>query len=123
MSLANKYNSNRKFNISTEGFPYRKLREVYNDPAFGPDTIIPVDACYINTGGKYGESACLASVHFRMMLSLPKHQVPMIKDVLEDQEAIQQIKEGRAAVKIIPWTDAKGDTFYKTEWVDIEVNF
>lgn len=122
MSLANKYNSNRKFNISTEGFPYRKLKEVYNDPIFGPDAIIPVDAVYINNG-KYGETASLASCANRFLLNLPNHQVPMIKEVLEDAEAIQQIKEGRAAVKIVPWTDAKGNTYYKIEWVDIELPY
>ena len=109
MSLANKYNSNRKFNISTEGFPYRKLKEVYNDPLFGPDAIIPVDAVYVNNG-KYGETSSLASCANRFLLNLPAHQVPMIK-------------EGRAAVKIIPWTDSKGNTYYKTEWVDVELPF
>ena len=122
MSFASKYNYTRTFNISTEGFPYRKLKEAYNDPAFGPDAVYPVDAVYIHEG-KYGESASVASVANRCFLSLPNHQVNMIKAILGDQDAIQDIKNGRVGCRIVPWSDAKGNTFYKIEWVDIELPY
>lgn len=122
MSFASKHNHTRTFNISTEGFPYRKLKEAYNDPAFGPDTVYPVDAVYVREG-KYGESASIASIAFRCFLSLPKHQVNMIKDILNDPEDIQTIKDGRVGCRIVPWEDAKGDKFYKIEWVDIELPY
>ena len=122
MSFANKYNFTRTFNISTEGFPYRKLKEFYNDPVFGPDTIYPVDGVYIHAG-KYGESASIASVANRCFLSLPKHQVRTVKKILEDPEAVEDIKAGRVGCRIIPWNDEKGDTFYKIEWVDIDTPF
>lgn len=122
MSFAKKYNYTRTFNVNTEGFPYRKLKETYNDPAFGPDTIYPVDAVYVRDG-KYGETASIACVAFRCFLSLPNHQVNMIKDILNDQEDIQTIKDGRVGCKIVPWEDAKGNTYYKIEWVDIELPY
>ena len=122
MSFASKYNYTRTFNISTEGFPYRKLKEAYNDPAYGPDWVYVVDGVYIHDG-KYGESASVACTNERCFLSLPNHQVKMIKAILEDQEAIQAIKDHLVGCKIIPWTDAKGNTFYKIEWADLELPY
>lgn len=122
MSFASKYNYSRTFNITTEGFPYRKLKEFYNDPVFGPDTIYPVDGVYIHTG-KYGETASIASVANRCFLSLPNHQVNMIKKILDDPEAVADIKAGRVGCRIVPWTNENGATFYKIEWVDIELPY
>ena len=121
MSFASKHNKTaRSFDLNTEGFPFMSMKQLYNDPVFGPDTIYPVDGVYVFTT-KYGEKPALVSMANRFFISMPGHQCEEVKKILADPEDIQAIKSGAVGAKIVEWD--KDKHYFKIEWVDIELPY
>ena len=121
MSFAEKHNkAARSFDLNTEGFTFMTMKQLYNDPVFGPDTIYPVDGVYVfNT--KYGEKPALVSMANRFFISMPKHQLEEVQKILADPEDIQAIKSGAVGAKIVEWE--KEMHYFKIKWVDVELPY
>ena len=123
MSFAAKHNSKRNvFNLATEGYPFNTLKQMYNDPAFGPDAVYPIDGVYVfNT--KYGEKPAVCCVACRCFLSLPAYQLKEVQAILADPEDINDIKSGKVGCRIVKWAGQDDTVHYKIEWVDIDLPY
>ena len=104
-----------RFNpINTEGYEFRKLEELYNE--YGKEMEYPVRALYVNET-KYGESAVAATDGF--FISLPSHTVNDVREIIEDDELVQIINEGRVSISIYEYYSHKyNGTFYGIKWVE-----
>ncbi len=121
MSFASKHNkAARSFDLNTEGFPFMSMKQLYNDPVFGPDTIYPVDGVYVFKT-KYGEKPALVSMANRFFISMPGHQLEEVQKILADPEDVQAIKSGAVGAKIVEWE--KDLHYFKIEWVDVELPY
>lgn len=121
MSFASKHNkAARAFVLNTEGFPFMSMKQLFNDPMFGPDTIYPVDGLYIFKT-RYGEKPALVSMKNRFFISMPGHQLEDVQKILEDPDDIRAIKSGAVGAKIVEWDH--DNHYLKIEWVDIELPY
>lgn len=61
-----------------------------------------VMSLYINERSKYGPSAVLGfeSDGFEGWLNLPSHMVKMVRDILEDNDCLEDIKDGHVGYTI-----------------------
>jgi len=116
MSIAKHNRRENRFKVDTEGFEFRKLGDLFN--AKRPDAVFHVYGLYINRKSKYGESPFAASDGY--FISLPSHLVDVVKDILNDDEAIEQMNTGRAGLVIRTYEDDKGVTHYTADFVDVE---
>lgn len=108
-----RFNKGFRFNpLNTEGYEYRKLGELYEE--YGKDKEYPVRALYVNET-KYGESAVAATDGF--FINLPSHTVNDVREIIEDDELVQMINEGRVTITIYEYYSHKYDgTFYGIRW-------
>ena len=96
--------------------PYTKLETLYKEN--GKDKVYKVLGLYINEG-KFGEqgSAVLEDVQ----VNLPKHLVPVIKEIRSDEKLVSDINVGLVGFKIYPYISKKYNVkAYSIRWVDIE---
>ena len=96
--------------------PYTNLETLYKEN--GKDKVYKVLGLYINEG-KFGEqgSAVLEDVQ----VNLPKHLVPVIKEIRSDENLVDDINQGLVGFKIYKYYTKKyGREAYSINWVDIE---
>ena len=96
--------------------PYTNLETLYNEN--GKDKVYKVLGLYINEG-KFGEqgSAVLEDVQ----VNLPKHLVPVIKEIRSDEKLVSDINAGLVGFKIYEYISKKYNVkAYSIRWVDIE---
>ena len=107
------------FSVDTTGFEYKTLAELY-DPK-QPESEFSVYGVYI---GKFyskrdrREKECCFAASDGYFISLPAHLVDVIKEILTDDESIDQIKHLKAALKIRPY-EKDGEQYYTAEFVDV----
>lgn len=94
--FTNKYNKGGKFNIDTTGFKYVSLEKLYR--AHGEETVYPLAAVYINKKSSYGEAPVF--VTHECFVNVPSHMLDTVKDILADEEAIEDINNGRVGFTI-----------------------
>lgn len=116
MSISSHNRRENRFKVDTEGFEFKKLGELYNPKK--PETVFSVYGLYINRKGKYGESPFAASDGY--FISLPGHLTDVVKEILADDEAIEQMNESRAGLVIRPYDDDKGVTHYSADFVEVK---
>ena len=114
MSIAQHNRVETRFKVDTEGFTYKKLGELYNPK--NPDTVFSVYGLYIGKG-KYGDSPFAASDGY--YISLPGHLADVVRSILGDADAIEQMNTGKAGLKIRTYDDDKGVTHYTADFVDV----
>ena len=113
-SFSNKYNTERLFDIDTSGFEYHSLEEVYESP----DEVFTVRGLYVNTRGKFDDQGVIATDS--EYINLPSHLTPMVREVLQDKEAIKAINEGAVGFTIYKYTQQRyNKECYSIKWVDI----
>ena len=96
--------------------PYTNLESLYK--LNGKDKVYKVLGLYVNEG-KFGEqgSAVLEDVQ----VNLPKHLVPVIKEIRSDEKLVSDINAGLVGFKIYPYISKKYNVkAYSIRWVDIE---
>lgn len=96
--------------------PYTNLETLYKE--YGKDKVYKVLGLYINEG-KFGEqgSAVLEDVQ----VNLPKHLVPVIKEIRADEELVSDINDGKVGFKIYQYISKRYNVkAYSIRWVDIE---
>lgn len=82
----------------------------------GIDKVYPLRACYINKKGYYGEEAVLITdTHF---VNAPKHILEVAKDILNDEQSIQLINDGKVGFKLYQYVNKFGKQI-GIEWVDL----
>lgn len=116
MSFASKYNRNRKFDVNTSGYGYKSLVDLFNES--GEDKVYPVQAVYINTKSKFGDSPVVATDG--CFVNFPKHMLESAQEILSDPEAIADINNGKVGFKIYTYHDTKYNrNCFGVEWVDL----
>ncbi len=96
--------------------PYTNLETLYKK--YGKNKVYKVLGLYINEG-KFGEqgSAVLEDVQ----VNLPKHLVPVIKEIRSDEKLVSDINAGKVGFKIYAYISKKYNVkAYSIRWVDIE---
>lgn len=116
MSFTNKHGSGGKlFDFTApEHFTYKSLRELAQENPL--DTVYKVNALYINTKGRFGDSPVIATDN--ELVNAPQHLMKTVQDVLRDAESLGLINRGLVGFKIYEYQNQFG-TNYGLQWVDI----
>lgn len=124
MAFGKKYGRKEAaFHTDTKGRTYYKLSELVN--GYEADHVFVIDCMYINNG-KYGEQAVVgvtdASGNF--MVNLPGHLTSDVRTMLQDAEAVEDIRAGRAGFRIYKYTPkGRSNICYSVEWCDADLPF
>ena len=113
MGIASKYNKGGiDWAIDTTGFEYHSLSEL------SADTEIVVHGLFINSKGKFGPSPVLiASDRY---FNLPSYMTDTVRDMLQDQELIQAIKDKKVGAIVRAFTVKNfGKESWTVDWSDI----
>ena len=106
-----KYNKGSVFNVKLDGTESVKLADL---PL---DTVIKVFAIMFTSKGEYGKSAFLVIAGNRTVY-LPKHKLKECEEIVQDETAVQDIKDGKVGITVETYEDSTGATRYSTRWVD-----
>lgn len=92
MSLQ-KFNAIRKinWNVNTDGWNYIKLKELEENKDY------PLKGMFISGDNGYGEGAVLISDG--MLVNIPQKYVQTLKDIMSDQESIDEINAGGSSFR------------------------
>lgn len=136
-----KYNRNgmSKFNVNTKDLSYHNLREMFENElesaettggSFEPGTAVYIfGAAFINPKSKYGETPNVVimtpdengEVVPAYIASLPTHLTETIKEMLNDSEAVEAIKNLKVGFTIRKYYNKKFNVnAYTAEWCDVE---
>lgn len=116
-SVSKKYNTEKIFNIDTEGFDYKSLEDLFIDE----DTEYPVCGLYINTKGNFGKEPIIATDEF--YVNLPSHLVDTVEAMIKDEEAVEAINDGLVGFTIYQYHQKKfNKDCYGIRWVDSDRN-
>jgi len=117
MSLANRYNKARKFDVDTTGFEYRKLSDLFS--ANGAGYVYIVKAIYINMKTKFNDAPVIATDSF--FVNLPSHMTNTAREILNDDEFIGAINAGKIGFTVHEYTQKKYNRVcYGINFVDVE---
>lgn len=121
-----KFNKGGKFNINTSDLTYKKLKDLYSE---NEESVFVIGAVYINTKSKFGENpnVCVMGVDEngeivpKFMVNLPRHLNADCKAMLEDEEAVDAIKNYHVGFIIRKYYNKVYKTdAYSVEWTDVE---
>lgn len=114
---ANKFNKEQKFNFKTpDDFKFTTLDELFTKN--GVDGKYKVNALYMNTKSIYGEHP--VAVTDAAMVDLPKHLADTVKSMIDDDECVEAINNGKVGFSIYSYIDKKyHKTCYSVKWLDI----
>jgi len=113
MSVFSKYRRNMSIDwgIDTSSYPFVKCSEVELDVK------IPIFGMFITPDSGYGEGAIV--ILEESLLSLPQRYVGQIKDMMDDSEVVQAIKDNKAAIIVTTFESKKfKKTGYDVEFTD-----
>lgn len=115
MSVVNKYNKGNLFDVETEGFKFLKLSKIYNKKT--PDKVFNVRGLQV-FDTRYGESATV--ILDDCFVNLPSHMLQTIKAMLQDDELIEKINDGKIGFTIREYEDTKhgAGKCYGVTWVE-----
>lgn len=116
MKFTEKHSSNGKlftFEIP-ENFEYTDLKGLAEKN--GLETVYQVNALYINTKGKYGDSPVIATNC--ELVNAPSHLTSVVKDVLKDGESLSLINNGKVGFNIYTYENQHG-VCYGLNWLDL----
>lgn len=96
--------------------PYTNLKTLYKK--YGKDRVYKVLGLYVNEG-KFGEQGL--AVLDDVQVNLPKHLVPVIKEIRADEQLVLDINEGKVGFKIYEYyTKRYNKTAYSVHWVELD---
>lgn len=105
MSFAEKYNKvNTIFDIDIKDFEFMDGYEFID--TYGARTM-PIDGLYINKKSMYNDHPVAILVNEKRLLDLPSYMTDTVKEILSDDESINQIKKGMVGIKAHKYTDSK----------------
>lgn len=117
MSFASKYNRSSPFSeVSIKDLAWMSLAELAK--AEGTGTIHQLRALLINRKGKFGNQPVLVTATH--CINGPKHLLKDVHAMLEDPEAIEAIRAGKAGFCIREYEASDyGKLCYSVDWVDL----
>ena len=113
MSVFSKYRRNVSIDwgVDTSQYPFVKCSDMELD------TKIPVYGIFITPDSGYGEGAIVILEY--SLLSLPQRYVGQIKDMMDDPEVVQAIKDNQTAIIVTTFESKKfKKTGYDVEFTD-----
>ena len=117
MSVA-RFNANvAKFIFEpSDDFEFKTLEELFKEN--GKDKVYTVRGAYINTKGIYGENPVI--VCDDCYVSLPKHLVPVVKEIRADKQLIDDVNNGKVGFEIYEYFQKTYKRkCYSINWLDI----
>ena len=103
MSFASKFNKGKKFNIDTEGFEFVDRKDLFASE--GEGAVFPLTAIFINTKSQYGDHPVFATDKF--FVDAPAHMMDVVEDILKDDDAIEDINNGKVGFTLYEFTSDK----------------
>jgi len=114
MSVVDKYQVQglRRFShrIDPETAEYKRLEDLGDKP-------FRVFGMFINTKGRYGETAVL--VLQKDYLNLPKHLTEIVKKMMVDDEIYNLIEEGKLYGKKRSYLGRDGQEHFSIQWEEV----
>lgn len=123
MGIASKYNKQgNRFNYQMPEdaeFTFVKASELFELPQNEAGVI--VRAMYINTKGKYDDHGVLICEDPAILIDCPNHMTDTIKEMIKDDEAVEQINAGKLGVKAYKYDtkNAKEGYAFGLEFIDL----
>lgn len=113
MGIMNKYNGNSKieWGINTEGFEYKKLSDLDQGVKY------PARGCFITRDAGFGKGPVIITDTF--FASLPERYVSVVSKIMQDEEAVAEMKAGKAFFTVSEFVSEKHNrTGYRIDFVD-----
>lgn len=117
MGVAKKYNKTNTASFTFKpgpDFPYEKLKDVF-DPK-NPNRVFLCRGVFLNPKSKYSKAVMINDDCY---VNLPAHLEGTVDDILQDQEAIDQINAGLLGYRIREYAGQNGKN-YSIDWVDLD---
>lgn len=115
-SFASKFNKT-SFGIDTEGFPFVKLTDIYNDGKDGgADVVHPINGMYVHAS-KLGDSPVIIDAENKRLVNLPQFTGDTVREILADSDAVQAIKDGKVGYTIYEY-ESHAKKCYAITFVD-----
>lgn len=95
----NKKSLSSVWNIDTKDFEFFKPQEIELD------VVHRLYGLFISKGGKYGDSA--SAILSDKFVNISNSYLGEVKDVLDDDEAVEEIKQGKAGIKFTKFHNKK----------------
>ena len=111
-----KYGKNFVFDIDFEK-DFISLKDLFDEDG---DMVYVLKGLYINTKGMYGDAPVFETVKY--LVNIPSHMTDTCKDILSDEEAIEEIKSGKVGFSIRQYEkDVKGKkrVCYTVDFVEL----
>lgn len=105
----------QKFNADGKDLPFMSLSDFVAE--FGTDDTVTVLGMYTHNKSQYGEKGIIITPNCN--IDCPEHMIPMIKEVISDDELVKAVNAGKCGLKIRPYTDKKGINRFSGNFVDI----
>lgn len=118
-SIAKKYNTERIFDIDTTGLKYHNIEAIFIDE----EEVYVVEAVYMSDKGRFGIHPCVVLRHgdWRGYVNLPKFLTGICRDILDDDDAVNAIKNGKVGMTFYTYIaeDYDNKLCYSVKWVDL----
>lgn len=117
MSIAlqlNKGHGNNPFKVDASSFDFINLETLFKND--GENTKYKLLGVYINKKGRFGAVPMAIIEGFKV--NLPKHVLDDINLILDNDDMVQAIIDGKLGFEIEPYDNARGH-FYTVHWVDL----
>ena len=102
-NFTKKYGKNFVFDIDFEK-DYVGLKDLYKEDR---NAVHVIKGLYINTKGMYGDAPVFETVEY--LVNIPSHMTETCKDILSDEEAIEEINSGKVGFSVRQYEkDVKG---------------
>lgn len=116
-SFASKFNKTT-FGIDTTNFAYIKLADIYNSKENGgKDVVHPINGLYVHKS-QLGDSPVLIDEKAQQLVNLPSHMAETVREILQDSEAVDAIKDGKVGYTIYEY-ESHGKKCYSISFVDL----
>lgn len=102
----------RKFDYElTEQHQYKKLEELYKEDK---DKVYIVRMFYTNKKSKFGDNEVVVTDDY--IINLPKHLAETVEKIVEDENYLNAIKEGKFAFNIYEYEYSASQNAYSVNW-------
>lgn len=106
------------FNIDTTDYKYTKLSDIfYSSEMGGKDVIHQIDGMFINNS-QFGESPIFICNKYQYLINLPKHLTNTVKEILQDIEGVEAIKDGKVGFTIYEY-ESHGRKCHSINFIDL----
>lgn len=115
MSVFKQYNQGSPFEFETpEDFEYKNLIDLYAPEI---DNTFKINAIFINTKSKFGDSPVVATDN--ELINLPMHLTQACKDMMRDNDVVQAVNNGSAGIEIYEYNSKKWGINYSVNFKEI----